>query len=193
MKNGNKKIYLKAKSYKLTAVVGFSIIELMVVISIIGIMSSLMFANYRQGERDTALEYAAQQIAQDIRQAQNLSLAGPINTYGYGIYFDKNKESEYFIYGDEGVQNANHQYEGDEGNDKKVIPYLIVLPTNIEINNITVSPVGDVADIFFAPPDPITYINGVSGVGTAEIEICFTTISKCKTIVVTTAGRVEVE
>jgi len=169
---------------------GFSIIELMVVISIIGIMSGLMFANYRQGERDTALEYAAQQMAQDIRQAQNLSLAGPKDTYGYGIHIEKS-ESEYFIYGDEGIKNKTHQYNNID--DEKVSPYSILLSPNIIINDITTNPTSTIADIFFAPPDPVTYINGSNiSNGEAKIEICLVITNKCKTITVTTAGRVEV-
>ncbi|PKL72412.1 hypothetical protein CVV26_01970 [Candidatus Kuenenbacteria bacterium HGW-Kuenenbacteria-1] len=175
---------------------GFSIIELIVVISIIGLMSTVMFANYRQGERNTALEYTAQEMAQDIRKAQNLSLAGAqLNgefTYGYGIHFDKNNRTEYFIYGDVGAQNKNenipvYQYHNKE--DEKIIPNPIVLPSNIEIKDMDVD-----IDIFFAPPDPVTYINGVFTAGTKiEIKICFITDNtKCKTIKVTTAGRVEV-
>jgi prepilin-type N-terminal cleavage/methylation domain-containing protein len=199
----NKKNFLQTISfqqynvegYQLKTIKGFSIIELMVVISIIGIMSSLMFANYRQGERDTVLIYAAQQTAQDIRQAQNLSLAGPKDTYGYGIYFNINNPTQYFIYGDEGIKNGNHQYEGEGGNDTKVSPYPIFLSKNIKINNIKINGVdSNSADIFFAPPDPVTYINGVSSIGTAEIKICFTIITtNCKTIIVTTAGRIEVD
>lgn len=185
---------------------GFSIIELIVVVFIIGIMSSVMFANYRQGERDTTLEYAAQGIAQDIRKAQNLSLAGSKLdeefTWGYGIHFDINKKSEYFIYGDVGVQNIDYQY--DKVNDK-VVPDLITLPTNVEISDITItSNKSDVADIFFVPPDPITCVNGCakikpnepeikSNYEKAEIKICFTTTAKCKKITTTMAGRVEVE
>ncbi len=180
---------LQATSYKLSK--GFSIIELMVVISIIGIMSGLMFANYRQGERDTALEYSAQQIAQDIRHAQNLSLAGPKDTYGYGIRFKKNKPSEYFIYGDEGSKNNNHQYnEGEDGT-----PNPIVLSNNIEINDIMINlTTNNVADIFFAPPDPVTYINGNNANNTkAEIKICSTIqTNKCKIISITTTGQVDV-
>jgi prepilin-type N-terminal cleavage/methylation domain-containing protein len=186
-----------AGGYQLKTIKGFSIIELMVVISIIGIMSSLMFANYRQGERDTVLIYAAQQIAQDIRQAQNLSLAGPKNTYGYGIYFDINNPTQYFIYGDEGEKNENFQYnEGKNDNDIKVSPYPIFLSKNIEINEININKVSnnDSVDIFFAPPDPVTYINGVSSKNIAEIKICSTiTTTNCKTIIITTAGRIEVD
>jgi prepilin-type N-terminal cleavage/methylation domain-containing protein len=182
-----------AGGYQLKTIKGFSIIELMVVISIIGIMSSLMFANYRQGERDTVLIYAAQQTAQDIRQAQNLSLAGPKNTYGYGIYFDINNPIQYFIYGDEGKTNKNHRYDSIE--DVKVSPYPILLSKNIEINNIKIKEVdSNSADIFFAPPDPVTYINDVSSISIAEIKICsIITTTNCKTIIITTAGRIEVD
>ena len=170
---------------KLQSQFGFSIMELIVVIFIIGLMSTVMFANYRQGERDTTLEYAAQGIAQDIRHAQNLSLAGTKlsdeDTWGYGIRFENNKA--YFIYGDVGVTpNINYQYNSG---DKKVSD-SITLPTNVEISDFNIT------DIFFKPPDPITYINGSSDKSTVEIKICFTTTNKCKRITTTTAGRVEV-
>lgn len=95
--------FLKAKSlsadeagYKLKAVSGFTLIEMLVVISIFLIMTGVILANFPAFRDKAALDLLAQEIATTIRQAQVYGIgtreAGTEFT-SYGIYFDLNDTS----------------------------------------------------------------------------------------------------
>lgn len=54
---------------------GFSIIELLAVVFIIGVLSSIVVFNYQQARSQLALNRAAHQLVQDIRFAQELAMS----------------------------------------------------------------------------------------------------------------------
>ena len=55
---------------------GFTIIELMVVVGIVAVISGIFLLNYRQGERNLAIQRSAQIVTQNITRAINNSLGG---------------------------------------------------------------------------------------------------------------------
>jgi len=55
---------------------GFTVIEMLVVIFIIGVMSTVLVVNWRQNEKTYLVRRTAQEIAQSIRKAQDLALTG---------------------------------------------------------------------------------------------------------------------
>ena len=135
---------------------GFSIIELVVSVAIIGMMAGLFFTNYRGGGIKTDLIGTVQKLASDIRLAQNFSLGtkefnGITPRGGWGVHIDNNSNN-YFIFADD---NGNYEY--DEDNDEKYS--TIQLPANLIINDINVDSVVTYVDIVFLPPDPQVYIN----------------------------------
>ena len=70
---------------------GFSLVEALVVISIIALLTTLVLANYRQGQQKSVLNSATQRLAADLRRAQNSALAVKTEkegmpACGYGIY-----------------------------------------------------------------------------------------------------------
>lgn len=70
---------------------GFTIIELLVVTSIILFLTALVLPNYRAGERQFALQRSAQKLAQDIRRAQEMAMSAREYAPGqipfrYGVY-----------------------------------------------------------------------------------------------------------
>ncbi len=137
---------------------GFSLIELLVVISIILIMSALILASYRSGQIRYTLNLAAEQIISNLRQAQNSAISGKMaETYnGYGIYFRVN-QSYYIIFGD---VNGNKTYETPTSD---ILLETTQLPNGIKINSIVQGATSySYAEVDFEPPAPKTYIKGRS-------------------------------
>ena len=143
--------------------VGFSIPELITVIIIISLITALVFANYKKGQKLYALEQATQKVASDIRRAQAKAIAGeeypvtpPDEHCGYGITQDSSSPGDtYILYAgvksncSSGLGTRNYQ-PGPDGEVE-----IIELPKSeiIEFTGVGFN------DIFFEPPDPKTYIN----------------------------------
>lgn len=69
---------------------GFTLIEMLVVISIIGMLSALTMVNYKERENKSRTEAQAQKFASILKQAQSMALAGEtvegVRPTGFGIY-----------------------------------------------------------------------------------------------------------
>ncbi len=99
---------------------GFTIVELMVSISIMSVLLSLVLFNYRTFTNRLAVSGSAQELATTIRQTQSYRLAVQEVTPGsgdfttpYGLHFTKPTTSgltqSYIIFAD---RNLNGQYDG---------------------------------------------------------------------------------
>ena len=148
---------------------GFTLIELIVAIAIIGILSGIGFVALRAGGSQLALDRAAHQVAQDIRRAMGYTLearpdpglcTGANEKFiGYGIRFHYvNTPTSYMIF-------ANCK---NTSNDKEIVKELetVNLDKGVKVSNIqfTPGPVGDPTPfrgtrISFRPPDPTTQIS----------------------------------
>ena len=78
--------------------VGFTIMELLVTMSIVAIISSLALVNVGHGKRENQIKNAVRVFVSDLRRAQNMAIAGKVipgcNTGSTergraGIYVDK--------------------------------------------------------------------------------------------------------
>lgn len=165
---------------------GFSITELLVVMFILSLLSSLVLAGYRAGQKKYALSQANQRLASDIREAQNMAISGVDlagGYYGYGIYAEPGSDF-YRLYGD---INGNSSFQVSD-----VTVKTVNLPENVRIKQ--TAPLGNKADVFFKSPDPDTYINGSAAAGqTAVITLEFVSASLTKSVTVTSAGLIEAE
>lgn len=168
----------------------FTLIELLVVMFIIGLLTSVVLANYRSGQEQYILEQAAQKLVSDIRKAQNMAISGVEITGvcdednscdGYGLYANMNNNF-YIIYAD---KNSNFTFQ--PGPDAAI--ETINLPDKTEIQDVL--PLPPKAHIFFKPPAPTTFINGKDDVGeSGAIILGIEDTSLTKTIIVTTAGLI---
>src|SRR4030042_4251546 len=91
---------------------GFTMVEMLVVIFIIGIISSILIVNWRRNENQYQLQRAAYGLAQSIRKAQEMALNGSKHTgvmpnKAYGVHF-YNGQNYYRIFSD---QNNNNTYQ----------------------------------------------------------------------------------
>lgn len=123
--------------------VGFTFIELLIVVAIVAILSALVIAGFREGNRESNLRFASQNLVSVFKQAQIMASSGKIPAGesdpppgGYGVYIDS--LTSYILFAD---KDDSGDYDvGEEVED-------ISLPNNIE---------------FFeggAPPNPVIGLN----------------------------------
>jgi type II secretory pathway pseudopilin PulG len=136
---------------------GFTLVEALVSIAIVTmIMSSVLF-NYSTFSDNLTLSSAGQELAIVIRQAQTYGLtvrevtreitAGGQFDSAYGVYFDKNDPTSYYLFAD---LNGNQKYDVGNGcgsgeNNTECVEKLTLR------NNVRVS---DVCDGSNCPPHP---------------------------------------
>ncbi len=84
---------------------GFTLIEMLVAVFVIGMLSSIMIINLRKNEKRYELQIGAQKVVQGIRKAQEMALSGTRSSvsdeiYNYGIYFYTGDRNFYTIFAD---------------------------------------------------------------------------------------------
>jgi len=135
---------------------GFTIIELLVAMSIFIIVTGLVVANFRRGARSDELRIAATGLASTLRRAQTMALAGvqvngELPAGGYGVHVSISEPSRYIIFtSNDLLYNSGEELAGG----------IIFLPSNIVIEEVSLTPLS----VVFKPPKPTIYING----GTSE-------------------------
>lgn len=150
---------------------GFTLIEIIVSISIITLMTSLFLANYRDTNKRTELTYAAQNLASDIRLAQNYGLGlrdfkTLEATGGWGVNMSEG-DSYYTVFAD-----LNDDATFQEGERFLRVDFA----RGITVSNIDI---GNELNITFKPPRPTVWINGNKNTK-AEITLANTEGSESK-------------
>ena len=176
---------------------GFSLVEMLVIVFIIALLSSLVLANYQIGKQGSYLKAGAQRLAGDLRRAQTLSLAVRTENKigenraacGYGILlggpaFNMTQYSLFYNPSPGTCTNVNKYFDTGASTNSQILE-TITLPQGL-----TLSWSGSIAcsvsrlfgnssgcSIYFEPPDPATWLMGSTGSGTAALIITLTPIS----------------
>lgn len=137
----------------------FSVIEMIVTMTIILILTTIVLVGYRKGGQQLALNRAAHKLTQDIRRAQELAMsstpfedgASSLVPFGYGIFFTISEEKSYSLFAD---VNGNKYFDTGEQ-----VGEPIAFEEGIEISDLQKAAgegggnLTEVA-IVFHPPDP---------------------------------------
>lgn len=170
----------------------FTLIELLVIIAITILMTVLVFSNYGKNNEIFALERSSQKLAQDLRRTEDMAMSGfegDSTTLGYGVYFKTADSGLYRIY-EEKNTNTNMWYEAAIDTVKETIniePKVVIC--SIKDNGASQTQLS----VSFEPPNPLTYVGGVSTGHEASIVLCLSSDNtKTKTIKINNTGRIEI-
>lgn len=183
---------------------GYTLIELMVSIFIIGITSSILLANFKSYNQQSDLKMDALLLSSQLRSLQSDSLGlremALINDFpsgGWGAYFNINNlhanylPNGYRIFGDygDGVGGLpDTNYNNNE------FERLVELADRIEIISIEIDGVPDtVLQVIYEPPDPITHICNATVCTGVSAKIMLQNIDGGRSAVeINTAGLIDV-
>lgn len=197
-KNKSKKNnYSTIQLFSYSAENGYTIIEMLAVLAIVAVLSTVILTNYTKNRQSEILLNETYKISQLIRRAQNLALSpqyggGVIN--GFGVYLLRNN-SNVILFAN---KDANNVYNSgvDEIKETLILNSMVKIPANSDPDkNGLNAPIGinrTSLNILYIPPDPEVKITGGSTDAKIRIEIVGDA-SKFRTIEVNATGLVEVK
>jgi len=174
---------------------GFTLIELMVSISVIIIISAAFFAGKSKEEEKLVLGMSAFTFSQNLREYQEKALSGervvcpdPSNYIcGFGAHLVEGDDFfTPFVDCSNNCSASNHVLTGSD----LVLP-VVSFGKKVKICSMTKNNF----NILFAPPDPVVYFNNTEWVAGEEfIILCLkANTSQIKTIKLNYAGKIEIQ
>lgn len=167
---------------------GFTIIEMMVTLSIVTLLAVMVLAYSRQSERLTNLIRDSDKMVYELRRAQNLAMLtlqrSPIQPIcGWGIYINKEvlPQTQYILFSDFCDSGTPEKY--DSGEEFEIVNVL----KGVQITDVNIS------SITFVPPEPQTKFYPYLGEDeNAFIKMCLETkLDVCYTIYVSSVGQIK--
>ncbi len=155
---------LYSKFYILNSSRGFTIIEMLVVISIMVLLTSLLILYSRTGENQIILFRDQARVITALNRAKSLSIqlySSPESPCGFGVYFSQ-AENAFLIFRDSAAncQNSDNIYTGAGELFEKY-----QLSPQVKFGELTLT------NIIFIPPDPKTLIDNDSNKTEATITL----------------------
>lgn len=167
---------------------GFTVPEVLVVISIIAILSLIMLPYYDVAKQQLAVERSASKLAQDIRLViekakltQEEPACGSSYSYGYGIRLRTNDLGEYLLFAD--CDNNNNYDLSDELIGQGPIEF----EDGVEIESLSRNNL----NIVFRPPDPTVTISNNDDMATIIIR-SVRYPEKKRTIIINKIGLIDI-
>jgi prepilin-type N-terminal cleavage/methylation domain-containing protein len=184
---------------------GFTLVELLVVIFVVGLLSTILIVNWRNNEKRLLIQRKGQEIIQSLNRTRTMSLSG--NTYcaggdgnqpcpSHGAYFSSNS-SDYIIFGD---ADGNDEYNSSKditienlslGEDAEI--YSIACIKNLVRTNSTF------LNVTFSVPDGFVTFNDDADIDSAIIYVRKAGVtscaqaSNCRNITITNTGKITVK
>lgn len=175
---------------------GFTLAEMVVVIGIIAIVSSVVLANNNKFGGQVLLQNLAYDIALSIRQAQVYGIAVQRfnNEYAsaYGMHFSVSSPDIYVLFAD--VTTVNGVYDGSSERVQSSTIANRYTISALRINGCSGTAVSNL-DIVFKRPDPDAYISAPPLSGLQE-SACITVSSPqggTKNVIVEVNGQISVQ
>ena len=169
---------------------GFTLVELVVIIGIIGFMSAFVILGQNQGQDQRKIILEVRRLSQDIRKAQNFTISSSTYDCGgaepisvpFGIILYMDAPARYLLVAD---CDGDKTYDSGE---PVVSSYAFSVS---EINNLV--PSTNPMQIFFVPPNTDVYVNNSVSTN-ATINICGNKRSSfCQNVQLTSGGAVSVQ
>jgi prepilin-type N-terminal cleavage/methylation domain-containing protein len=179
--------FLKPKTLHLKPNVGYTIIELLVVVAITALLASFVFTFGKGGRQQIALMVERAKIAQVIFRARSLAISTynqPSPPCAYGVHFDYGGGTytlnSYLFSPCSGITNVT-------GISTPLETYT--LGTGLVYGTAGSSPL---SDVLFFPPDPATLVFTNAGVTSTDASVYLSTTdgTGAANIDVTSAGEV---
>lgn len=203
---------LPPTTYHLQPNRGFTLVELLVTLSLFVILTTIVLFNQSKFNGSILLTNLAYDVALTVRQAQTYgvnvredvkeSQADEKFKHAYGVHFDTSKDKQFLMFAD---ANGSKQYNGSwqckENNDECVNSYSIKRGNKISDIKITSTNSGcstgcsvNQLDISFLRPDPDATFSspGKSNITEAKIIISSADGSNSRNVLVNSTGQISI-
>lgn len=184
---------------------GFTLLEMIVVIGIMTLVTSLVLASYSGISETLGVSRAAEEIASSVRQSQAYGLGvkefitGSGVFPGYGLYFDKSVPNSYIFFADIPLspgQPGNYQYDGSSEKISEILiqgnAYIYDLCVNQKQIPAGSCGIANFSAVYLRPAPQVSLISGGSSYSDVEIKIKGIR-GTAKTIILWQSGQVTIE
>lgn len=168
---------------------GFTLPEILVVISIMIFMTVLVLPNWRRGSQELALDRALHQVAQDITRAEESALRAQFfqcqtgSIKGYGVYWDRTAMPDsYLIFAD---CNGNEQYDVSD-----TTVETVTIEDGVSISSLSPDPS---FSIVFTPPEPRVVIKPTDPSQAQVVLALDSEPGTTRTLTVTSRGIIDIQ
>ena len=176
---------------------GFTIVELLIVLAVFAMLTSVVLARYRTFDTNAKFANASEDVVLALREAQVYGVgvkAGASSCGGtsfdcaYGVHFSTSASNEIRLFVD---VNGDGKYSG-LGEDVSVITW----DNSISISGLSCGglPCTGYLDVMFKRPNPDALIGDLSGVGSNTFaQVVISNGSKTTTTTITSAGQISLQ
>lgn len=166
---------------------GFTLIETLVVLSILTLMTSMLFLYNHAGEKQILLLREKARLIGTIFRAKSFALNMLIEdtpACGYGVHIGRDN---YFIYRDKAIfcRTSDHVY--GSASDEIMAGSIVALSPGLQWGNHGIN------DILFIPPNPDIFLNGGKGLLEGDISLLSVDGKSRVSITITNAGQISGE